>query len=105
MLTCNLIAIDSAARARYDTLRGRLGAAVISYSELPDGDVFQLDERLISHRDLSEWMSMEQLCCPFLLLEVEPVEPDVLELRLMGPAGSKTVLLGEFRNYLKAKAN
>lgn len=103
--TCDRHAIDSATRARYDALRGRLGAAVISYSELPDGYVIQLDERLISHRDLTEWMSMEQLCCPFLLLEVEPVESGVRELRLMGPAGSKTVLLAEFGSHLKAKTN
>jgi hypothetical protein len=102
-LTCNRLAIDSTTRPRYDALLGHLGAAVISYSELADGYVFQLDERLISHRELSEWMNMERLCCPFFLLEVEPVESGVLELRLTGPAGSKTVLLAEFGDYLKAK--
>ena len=103
-LTCNLLAINSTTRSRYDALRRRLGTVVISYSELADGYAFQLDERLISHRELSEWMSMERLCCPFLLLEVEPVESGVLELRLTGPAGSKTVLLAEFGNYLNANA-
>jgi hypothetical protein len=100
-LTCDRLAIDSTARPRYAALLGRLGAAVISYSELADGYVFQLDERLISHRELSEWMSMERLCCPFFLFEVEPVEAGVLELRLTGPAGGKTVLLAEFGKYLK----
>jgi hypothetical protein len=50
-------------------------------------------------------MSMERLCCPFFLFEVEPVASGVLKLRLMGPAESKTVLLAEFGNYLKAKRN
>ena len=104
-LTCDRLAIDSTTRPRYDALRGRLGAAVISYSELPSGYVFQLDERLISHAELSEWMSMERLCCPFFLFEVEPVASGVLKLRLMGPAESKTVLQAEFGNYLKAKTN
>jgi hypothetical protein len=53
-LTCDRLAIDSTTRPRYDALRGRLGSAVISYSELPSGYVFQLDERLISHAELSE---------------------------------------------------
>jgi hypothetical protein len=104
-LTCNRLAIDSTTRPRYDALRGRLGAAVISYRELADKYAFQLNERLISHAELSEWMSMERLCCPFFLLEVEPAESGVLELKLTGPAGSKTVLLAEFGNYLEAKTN
>lgn len=104
-LTCNHLAIDSVTRSRYGALRGRIGAAVISHSELPSGYVFQLDERLISHAALSEWTSMERLCCPFFLFEVEPVASGVLKLRLMGPAESKTVLLEEFGNYLKATTN
>lgn len=100
-LTCDRLAIDSTTRPRYDVLRWRLGTAVISFSELEDGFVFQLDEKLISHQELSEWMSMERLCCPFFSFEVKPVESAVLELRLTGPAGSKTVLLAEFGNSLK----
>jgi hypothetical protein len=104
-LTCDRRAIDPATRTRYDALLGRLRAAVISYSELEDGYVFQLDKKLISYRELSEWISMERLCCPFFLFEAETVESGALELRLTGPAGSKTVLLAEFGNYLKAKTN
>jgi hypothetical protein len=70
-----------------------------------DGYAFQLDEKLINHRELSEWMNMERLCCPFSLLEVESVESGVLDLRLTGPARSKTVFLAEFGNYLKAQTN
>lgn len=71
-LTCNLQAIDSLSRARYDELRTQLGRSVISCSERADGYLVKLDERIISRGQLAEWMSMEQLCCPFLSLGIEP---------------------------------
>jgi len=104
-LTCNLQAIDSASRVRYDELRARLGAAVISWSELADGYLIQLDGTLVTHIQLTEWIGMERLCCPFLSLEMEPAQSGVLELKLTGPEGSKTILLTEFGSYLKSKRN
>lgn len=97
-LTCNLQTIDSASRVRYDDLRARLGAAVISWSELADGYLIQLDETLITQIQLTQWIGMERLCCPFLSLEMEPTQSGVLELKLKltGPGESKTILLTEF---------
>jgi hypothetical protein len=102
-LTCNHLAIDSETRIRYEALRNRLDMAGISCSELADGYVFQLDERLISCRELSEWMRIERLCCPFLSLETGTEQFGALELRLTGPSGSKAVLLSEFRELLESK--
>ena len=104
-LTCNLQAIDSPSRVRYHELLARLGGAVISCSELGDGYLVKLNEQLISRAQLTEWMSMERLCCPFLSLEMEPAHSGVLELTMTGPGGSKTVLLAALGNYLKAKTN
>ena len=104
-LTCNLQAIDSTSRARYDELRARLGSAVISCSDLMSGYLIKLNERIISHAELTEWMSMERLCCPFLSLEIERGAAGVLELTMTGPGGSKTILLAAFGNYLKTKMN
>jgi hypothetical protein len=102
-LLCNLQAIDSTARSRYHTIRTQVCAAVISFDGLADGYVLRLDERPVGHRELSEWMRMEQLCCPFLSLKLAPVQPGVLELSLTGPSGSKAVLRAEFGNYLKSR--
>lgn len=69
-VNCNLQAIDSTTRSRYGALSAQVCAAMISYGDLTDGYVLRLDERSIGHRELSEWMRMEQLCCPFLSLEL-----------------------------------
>jgi hypothetical protein len=102
-LTCNLQAIDSASRVRYDELRARVGAAVISWSELADGYLIQLDGTLVTHIQLKQWMGMERLCCPFLSLEMEPAQSGVLELKLTGPEGSKDDPADRVRKLLEVK--
>jgi hypothetical protein len=37
---------------------------------LPDGYTFKLDSKAISLPEVSEWISMERLCCPFLTLQL-----------------------------------
>lgn len=97
-LACNLKAIKSADRPRYNDLRRTLGAATRARRELKDGLEFRLDGGVIALRDLAEWVAFERLCCPFLTFEIEAAAgtPD-WRLALRGPEGVKQFLNEELK--------
>ena len=97
-IACNLKAIGSKERPRYNDLMKRLRAAVRNRKELPDGYTYQLEQKAITLPEVAEWMSMERLCCPFLKLELSAAghQTDWL-LTLTGPEGVKPLLQAEFQ--------
>jgi hypothetical protein len=96
-LTCNLKALGSGQRPRYNALMKRLRAAVRNGKTLPAGYAYQLDQQGITLPEVAEWMSMERLCCPFLTFELSATgkSTDWL-LTLTGPEGVKPLLQTEF---------
>lgn len=96
-LACNLKAIAAAERPRYSQLTKQLRATVRDRTELPDGYALRLDGKAIGFKEVAEWISMERLCCPFLMFQLSASghQSDWL-LKLTGPRGVKTLLQEEF---------
>jgi hypothetical protein len=95
ILACNIKAIGAAQRPRYNDLVSRLRAAMRDRRELADGYSYSLDCARITLPEVSEWMEMERLCCPFLTFQLEGVG-EASRLTLRGPDGVKAVLREEF---------
>ena len=61
VFACNLKAISSADRPRYNELLKRVRAAMRERSEISNGCVFRLDSKSIPLSEAAEWISMERL--------------------------------------------
>lgn len=97
VLACNIEAISAVQRPRYNDLISRLRAAIRDRKELQDGYTYSLDSQIITLPEVSEWITMERLCCPFLNFQLEEAgEASCLTMR--GPEGAKAVLEEEFLN-------
>ena len=94
-LTCNLGAISAAERPRYSHLKSCVRAAMRDRRELPDGYSYSLDSAKITLSEVSEWITLERLCCPFLALDLHTTG-DASRLNMRGPDGSKAILEKEF---------
>jgi hypothetical protein len=46
--------------------------------------------------EVSEWISLERLCCPFLMFQLEGAS-EVSRLTMRGPDGVKAILQQQFR--------
>lgn len=97
VLTCNIQAISAVQRPRYNDLVSRLRAAIRDRRELPDGYDCTLDSAKITSPEVSEWIAMERLCCPFLIFELEGAG-EASRLTMRGPDGAKALLQEEFPN-------
>jgi hypothetical protein len=95
ILACNIHAINGVHRPRYDNLVTRLRAAMRDARELPDGYSYSLDSAKITEPEVSEWIDMERLCCPFLVFQLE-VAGEASRLTMRGPEGAKAILRSEF---------
>jgi hypothetical protein len=95
VLVCNSQAISAVQRPRYNDLVSRLRAAMRDCSELPDGYIYSLDSAKITLPEVSEWIAMERLCCPFLVFQLEGAGK-AFRLTMRGPDGSKAILREEF---------
>ena len=62
---------------------------------MPDGYSYSLDTERITLPEVSEWITMERLCCPFLIFQLE-VAGEASRLTMRGPDGVKAVLREEF---------
>jgi len=95
ILACNIQAIGAVQRPRYHDLVSRLRAAIRDRRELPDGYEYSLDSAKIKLPEVSEWISLERLCCPFLIFQLEGAS-EVSHLSMGGPDGVKAILQQEF---------
>jgi hypothetical protein len=92
-VACDLMAMDSEQRERYQALRRRLSDDFQEAQELEDGYAFKHSSEADVLVALAEYVSLERLCCPFFDFAIE-VEHDGGEiwLRMTGPEGAKAVL-------------
>ena len=95
VIACNIKAISAIQRPRYYYLVSRLRAAMRDRSELPDGYSYSLDSAKIAEPEVSEWIDMERLCCPFLIFQFEGAG-EASRLTMRGPEGVKAELSAEF---------
>ena len=94
-LACNLEAISPVQRPRYHHLVSRLRAAMRDRRELADGYRYSLDSAKITLPEVSEWIAMERLCCPFLIFQLEGAG-EASGLTMRGPDSAKAILQAEF---------
>jgi hypothetical protein len=73
VLACNIEAISAVHRPRYN----------------------DLDSKTITLPEVSEWITMERLCCPFLVFQFEGAV-EAFRLTMRGPEGAKAILQEEF---------
>ena len=95
---CNLKAIGTADRPRYNQLRKLLRESVQARTELPNGYDFKLNAKSITLPEAAEWIAMERQCCPFLTLQITATgNRQTWSLTLTGPTGVKALLQTEFK--------
>src|SRR5712664_808896 len=94
--SCNLSALDQEQRKRYDILTKELLAKHLEIKELPDGYGMRFPNDRSIFTGLSEWATLEQLCCPFLTLTLElQHDQGPIWLKASGKDGVKDFLRAE----------
>jgi hypothetical protein len=94
---CSMTALSAAERAHHKDLSAELHAAVKEIRELPNGYAFRLSGERRSLAMLSEWVSLERLCCPFFTFQIEAAsETQPVWLRITGREGVKVFMQSEF---------
>ena|SRR5712664_2195336 len=93
---CNMSALDPEQRERYDILTKDVMAKHLEIQELPDGYGIRFPNNLSLFTSLSEWATLEQLCCPFLTLTLElQHDQGPIWLKASGKDGVKDFLRAE----------
>jgi len=93
---CNLSALDVEQRKRHSTLSKELIRKHLEIKELPDGYGMRFPNNPLLFKEMSEWATLEQLCCPFLTLTLElQRDQGPIWLRLTGRDGIKDFLRAE----------
>ena len=94
---CSLTALTAAERGHHKELSEELHEAVKEIRELPNGYGFRLSGERRSLAMLSEWVSLERLCCPFFTFQIEAAsEAQPVWLRMTGREGVKQFMQSEF---------
>jgi hypothetical protein len=94
---CSMTALSAAERKHHKELSAELHAAVKEIRELPNGYGFRLSGERRSLALLSEWVSLERLCCPFFTFQIEAGgESQPVWLRMTGREGVKPFMQSEF---------
>lgn len=99
-LVCDLSGISPNDRLRYRDLRVQLRAAYISSKAINNGYALRLNEERMSMENVSEWITLEGLCCPWLSLKAERIKPHTLGVRMKVPDRAKQMLRTELRELL-----
>ena len=93
---CNMSALDQDQRKRHDILTRNLLAKHVEIEELADGYGLRFPNDRLLFTALSEWATLEQLCCPFLTLTIESQhDQGPIWLRVSGRDGVKDFLRAE----------
>jgi hypothetical protein len=95
--SCNMSALDPGHRKRLNILTKDLLAKHLEIKELPDGYGMRFPNNRSFFAALSEWATLEQLCCPFLTLTLESQhDQGPIWLKITGENGVKDFLRAEF---------
>ena len=96
-IACNMNALSAEERERRATLVKQMARAKPAVDPLDDGFVFRFRNQPGIEDVLRELIRLELRCCPFLVFEITPFPPEIIELRIRGPEGSKAVIMENFR--------
>jgi hypothetical protein len=93
---CNMSALDQDQRKRHKILTKDLLAKHLEIKELPDGYGMRFPNDRSLFTALSEWATLEQLCCRFLTLTLElQRDQGPIWLKATGEDGIKDFLRAE----------
>jgi hypothetical protein len=98
---CNMLTIESDQRQQHIATAGQMFRAVRSIRELPNGYAFHLPDEPDILNLVTEFISLERLCCPFFgfTIEIEP-EGEAVWLQLTGREGVKPFIRAEIGEFL-----
>ena len=92
-IACDLDAISTNDRPRYNELRAMLAASALGKRELPDGIAIHIATERMPLAQLAEWISFERKCCPFLDFTIDvAAESGPVWISLTGRPGVKEFL-------------
>jgi|SRR5919109_1299624 hypothetical protein len=102
---CIMDAIEPNKRQQHIATARFVFAAVHEVRELPNGYAFRLPNAPEMLRKVGDFISLEQLCCPFFgfTLEVEP-EGGGVWLQLTGREGVKSFIQAEIGEFMGGAA-
>jgi hypothetical protein len=93
---CNLSAFDPEQRKRYSIMAKDLLSKHLEMKELLNGYGLRFANSRLLFTELSEWATLEQLCCPFLTITLElSRDQGPIWLKLTGEEGVKEFLRAE----------
>jgi hypothetical protein len=96
-LACNMRALNAAERKHHAELSRKVLSAVLERSDTKDGYAFQLDRKRITLAEVSEWIALEERCCPFFDFHLDLArENGPLTLTLGGREGVRQFIAAEF---------
>lgn len=97
LFVCNMNALTPDERARHGALAAQLHPHVTRFDELPQGYAARLPAQPELAPALTEFVTLERRCCPFLTLAIrfEPHDGP-LALEITGPPGAKPFIRAEF---------
>ncbi len=91
-LACRTDRFTPEQNKRHAALLERVMGALEATTELADGYQWNVDQQRVSFAELTEWISLEGMCCPFFTFGVEWAPAGALRLRLTGEPAAKAVL-------------
>ena len=91
-LACHTDRFTPEQNQRHAELLERVMGALGTTAELTDGYQWNVDQQRVSFAELTEWISLEGMCCPFFTFGVEWAPVGALRLRLTGEPAAKAVL-------------
>lgn len=95
-IACVLSAMTTDQREAYNQLLKEISKRCQEVSELSDGYVASFPEESSMIIKLTEFISLERLCCPFLKFELSVKSNNPIWLRFTGPKGVKKFLRTTF---------
>jgi hypothetical protein len=101
-IACDMMALSTAERHRYDSLRPRVLKAIDDVQETPTGFRLRLGNSA-SVADAADWIEMEHRCCAFLDIDLSLKADGTTWIEIGGSAAIKAFLNEEFSAFRQAR--
>jgi hypothetical protein len=93
-IACDMSALSTDERNRYDVLRRSITSATQERVRTPEGLRLRLNTS-VPLRDVAEWMALERRCCPFLHLRLDLPEDQDNWVELAGSSIAAASFISE----------
>lgn len=101
-IVCDLTAIPLQDRTHYRRIRRRLAESLELAKEIQDGYVFVFRTESISAKAITKWIHLEQMCCPWISIEMQQIKRNRIAIQMLIPGHAKNVVRAEFSDWLKS---